>query len=398
MASRQPTVGTSAGGLAASKIPPLEGRVIGLRTVVLWTLTRLRYSTMTSSPDQDRDIDRLETVGVVGVGRAGQWFVTKLGRAGYETVAFDADPEAVADAVDRGAVAADDPADVTARSDAVVLCLPTREAVETVMEGSDGVLEALEPGQVVVDTGTTTPDIDVYYQEQCHDCGASYVDCGMTRHSPGEAEGPREPAYTMFVGGDGEDYVRARPVVEALGHNHEFFEGIGVGHVVKAAVVLRATCRAAVAAEVSTFLSTNGIDPERIATLLEWDIPDPFFDPPYATTRGFDRALDGEGGTESRGYELEDSGARPRLRTSEWAKDPAYALELAHASNSHVPMLTAAYQIILLAENYGSALVNRDLAFNDPEWHLFHLRSVYRALARPQEEWRRLDRWDGGDG
>lgn len=365
---------------------------------------------MTTTADEDRDAARVETVGLIGAGRAGRRFVDKLTRSGYETVVFDIDPEATADAVDRGAVAVNDPAAVTARADVVVLCLPTREAVETVMDGPDGVLSALGSGQVVVDTGTTTPDVDVYYQERCHERGAGYVDCGTTRHGPGETEHDREPAYTMFVGGTGDDYERARPVIEALSHDHEFFEGIGNGHAVKAAVVLRATCRAAMTAEVCEFLATNAIDPDRIVELLDWEIPGPYIDPPYATKRGFERAVDGRDGDDSgtginggddvaddRGFRVDDRGARPRLRTSEWAKDPAYALAVARASNSYVPMLTAAYQTTLLAENYGAALADRDLEFNDPEWHLFHLRSAYRALSRPRAEWRRLGRSTEGN-
>lgn len=348
------------------------------------------------TPDSGENCDRShpDTIGLIGTGRAGQWFVTKLTRTGYDTVIFDVDAEAAADAVDRGAIAVDNPADVATQADVIVLCLPTREAVETVMEGTDGILDTLDSGQIVIDTGTTPPDVDVHYQTRCHERDAGYVDCGMTRHGPSKSDQDQEPAYTMFVGGDTDDYKQAQPVIEALSHEHEFFEGIGNGHTVKAAVVLRATCRAAMAAEVCEFLSNNAIDPKRIVDLLDWDIPDPYIDPPYFTNRGFERAVrSDEADPEDRGFTVDDRGAYPRLQTSAWAKDPAYALAVAHASNSYVPMLTAAYQTALLTENYGAALVDRDLDFGDPEWHLFHLRSVYRALTRPREEWRRLDQW-----
>ena len=346
---------------------------------------------MTADEDGEYGDGRPEAIGLVGAGRVGQSFVNKLTRAGYDTVVFDVDGEAVEAAVERGATDADSPADATARTDVVLLSLPTREAVETAMEGASGVLDSLGSGQVVVDTGTTMPDVDVRYRGRCRDRDAGYVDCGITRHGPGTSDRD-EPAYTMFVGGDAADYEVVRPVIEALSNRHEFFEGAGNGHVVKAAVVLRATCRAALVAETCEFLSNCGIDPERVVDLLDWDVPDPYLDPPYLTNRGFERALRGDGETGERGFGVDD-GTYTRLRTSAWAKDPAYALAVARASNSHVPMLTAAYQMALLAENYGAALADRELEFGDPEWHLFHLRSVYRALARPQEEWCRLDRW-----
>lgn len=374
------------------------------------------------SPSTDGTAAPESTVGVVGVGRVGRWFVTKLTRAGYGTVACDVDPEAVAAAVETGADAAADPATLTRRADVIVLSLPTRGAVEAVMEGPDGVLDALGEDQTVVDTGTTPPDVAVHYERVCRDRGAAYVDCGITRHGPGEGDRPDEPAYTLLVGGRRAAYERVRPVLATLGHTHEFFEGVGQGHVVKAGVALRAVCRAAVAAETCQFLDDNGVDPERVATLLDWELPAPYFDPPYPTARGFDRATspgerssdtgdgggtpdsteDGDGGRDAPGPEagtrapgprIDDDGARPRLAPSPWLKDPSTALAVAHAAGSHVPMLSAAHQSAVLAANLGAALTDRELAFNDDEWRLFHLRSVYRALSNPGAEWRRLDRW-----
>lgn len=347
----------------------------------------------------DANERREENVGVVGAGRVGQWFVRKLVGAGYEPVVFDVDAKAVAESVDRGGTAGNHPKDVATQADIIVLALPTKADVETVMDGTDGVLETLEAGQVVIDTGTTPPDVAVRYQGVCHERNAGYVDCGITRHGPGASDRGDEPSYTMFVGGDAADYEQGRPVIEALSHEHEFFEGIGNGHTVKMAVVLRATCRAAMAAEVCAFLSNSGIDPERVVSLLDWEIPEPYVDPSYFTARGFERAVHtDDGDTEARGFGVDDRGARSRLETSAWAKDPANALAVAHASGSHVPMLTAAFQVVRLTERYGAALTDHDLEFGATEWQLFHLRSVYRALARPQEEWRRLSQWSEGQG
>jgi 3-hydroxyisobutyrate dehydrogenase-like beta-hydroxyacid dehydrogenase len=351
---------------------------------------------MTANADSNRDDSRVDGVGLIGVGRVGQWFVTNLVDADYDPVVFDVDPEAVAAAVESGAVAAEKPADVADRVEIIALCLPGREAVETAMEGDDGVLETLGSGQAVLDTGTTPPNLDVRYQAICHERDAGYVDCGITRQGPGEYDDESGPAYTMFAGGTPEDYEQVRPVIEVLSHGHEFYEGIGNGHVVKAANALRGTCLAAIAAEVVAFLSTNGIDPERVVDQLEWNIPAPYFGTEYPTPEGFERAIETDerdADDQERAFQVDDRGARTRLRTSDWAKDPSYALAIAHASNVHVPMLTAAHQTQLAAENYGAAVLDRDLEFNDPDWHHpSRVTSIYRALSRPQEEWQRLGR------
>ena len=333
----------------------------------------------------------VDGVGLVGAGDVGQWFVAKLARTGCEPVVYDVDDDAVAAAVEAGAVPADSPADVTSRAEVVVLSLPTRSAVEAVMEGDGGVFKTLTGGQVVVDTSTTPPDVDARYQQRCHERGAGYVDCGITHQGPGEFDEETGPAFTMFLGGTPEDYEQARPVVEALAYDHEFYEGIGNGHVVKAANRLRQVCRAVVAAEVSEFLVDNGIDPERVVDQLDWDIPAPYLDPPYPTTEGFERAVQSDDGeTEPREVSVDDDGPRTRLRTSDWASDEQYALDVAHAGNTHVPMLTASHQTMQAAENYGAALLDRDLSFNDEAWRTFHVAAYYRATNRPQEEWRRV--------
>jgi 3-hydroxyisobutyrate dehydrogenase-like beta-hydroxyacid dehydrogenase len=351
---------------------------------------------MTPDIDSSRDGTRVDGVGLIGVGRVGQWFVTNLIRADYEPIVFDVDREAVEEAVETGAVAVESPADVADRVEVIVLSLPNQESVETVMEGEDGVLETLSSGQVVVDTGTTPPDVDVHYQKVCHERDAGYMDCGITHQGPGTYDETSGPAYTMFAGGTPEDYEQARPVIETLSHRNEFYDGIGNGHVVKAANRMRQTCMAAVAAEVSEFLSNNGIDPERVVEMLEWDIPAPYLDSEYPSTRGFERAVrTDKGDTEERGFCVDDRGVRTRMRTPDWANDPAYALSIAHASNTYMPMLTAAYQTQLIAENYGAALLDHDIAFGDSEWHPSQITSIYQALNRPQEEWRRLSRENG---
>lgn len=348
---------------------------------------------MTDANDTHRD--RVNGVGVVGAGSVGQWFVENLVRADYRPVVYDVDDDAVDDAVERGAVAADHPADVADRSAVVLLALPSRAAVEAVMEGEDGILETLDDGLVVVDAGTTPPDVAVHYQEQCREDDAGYVDCGITWEGPGEYDDEeRGPAFQVFVGGDPADYEAVRPVLDVVGYDHEFYEGIGTGHVVKAANRLRQTCRAAVAAEVVEFLRDNGIDPERVVDQLEWPVPRPFFDDEYSSVEGFERAAcSDDDDTESRDWDVDDGGTRPRLAASEWTKDPASALSIARASNTHVPMLTAAYQTLLVAENYGSGLLDRELRFDDDQWSASaDLTAVYRAHNRPQEEWRRLGR------
>jgi 3-hydroxyisobutyrate dehydrogenase-like beta-hydroxyacid dehydrogenase len=55
--------------------------------------------------------------GVIGIGYIGKLFVDRLAEAGHSLTAFDVDDDQIAYAVDRGATAADSPADVGRRRD-----------------------------------------------------------------------------------------------------------------------------------------------------------------------------------------------------------------------------------------------------------------------------------------
>jgi 3-hydroxyisobutyrate dehydrogenase len=339
-------------------------------------------------------VSRDRTVGVVGAGEIGQYFVEKLVRDGWDVVVCDVDEEAVASALETGARdACETPAALAEASEVIVLALPGQPYVEAVVEGSDGVLEGVGSGDVVIDTGTTPPETDVAYVEACEECGAGYVDAGLTLGGPGEWSEETGPSINMFVGGHEDDYERVRPVIETLSYEHRRYGGVGVGHVVKAAHRMWQNSRAMVDIELYEYLRNHGVDPEALDDHLEIGFRDGYDVDTYPDASGFERALEGEDVGSEAGYRVDRSGARPRLRTSAWAKDTSYALEIARSSNTYAPILSTVYEIQLAAENYAEAMFDRELAFQDDDWHdRSDEAAVYRLMNRPADEWARLRR------
>ena len=85
------------------------------------------------------------TVGFVGLGNVGGKLAGSLLRNGVDLVVRDLDADAVAGSVARGASSADSPAELAARCDVLITCLPSPAASASVMEGDDGILSALRP-------------------------------------------------------------------------------------------------------------------------------------------------------------------------------------------------------------------------------------------------------------
>src|SRR4051812_2176189 len=113
----------------------------------------------------------MERVGLIGVGNIGRHFARLLTLQGYPLVVLDREPERVRFAVELGAAAASTPAELARQAGIILLSLPGSHAVESVMEGKEGLLSALTAGQIVIDTGTSRPETDIRYEQLAREKG-----------------------------------------------------------------------------------------------------------------------------------------------------------------------------------------------------------------------------------
>ena len=336
------------------------------------------------------------SVGVIGVGIMGGNFAEWLVEDGFETFVFDVDEDRVTQAEEFGAVGTAHSADLASKAEIILLSLPGSQYVELAMEGENGVLDTIGEGQVVMDTGTSRIETDVYYQRVCEERGADLIDTPLTWGGPG-------PRPTMFVGGNEDAYERARPIIEAVTSQHRHFGDLGKGQVMKGGHRLWQNNRAMVDAEVVEFLRNNGVDPRAADDLLELGIRDRVFEETYPSTKGWTKALADENpdtrSLENNDFTVSEGISRPRMDVSHWAKDQAYAIEIGHSSNTALPVSSAVYHAMLMSQNYAEALLDRELVFQDPAWaDRADPISHYRRLNRPEEEWRRVNREADDDG
>jgi hypothetical protein len=163
---------------------------------------------------------------------------------------------------------------------------------------------------------------------------------------------------------------------------------------------MRQNCRAAVDWEFTQLLDNCGVDPEAVDETLGLGVNEALFDLEYESVEGFQRATSEkrvqEGGDshderDGDGIPIEETPRGPKLARSEWAKDPGYALQLAHASRTYAPILSTVYRTQLAAENYAEALFERPIAYHDDAWRDRNAGvAVHRALDDPAGEWERL--------
>ena len=148
--------------------------------------------------------------GYVGVGLMGLPMTKRLIESGHTVTVYDIDQAKVDAAVAAGAKAADSPAATTAGADAVLLNLPTTEAVETAMFGPTGVARSLEPPQILVDFSTVKLDKARGFAEKLAErTSCRWIDAPVSGGPPAAGTG----TLTVMAGGEAERHREAAAAV-----------------------------------------------------------------------------------------------------------------------------------------------------------------------------------------
>src|SRR5690606_27741796 len=97
--------------------------------------------------------------GWIGAGKVGLPMASHVPRAGHAVRGFDPQPAAVAGFVAAGGEGAGSIAEAARDAEVVVSCLPNDAVLREVATGPGGVLAAMAPGAVFVDTSTVSPGV-----------------------------------------------------------------------------------------------------------------------------------------------------------------------------------------------------------------------------------------------
>jgi 3-hydroxyisobutyrate dehydrogenase len=160
----------------------------------------------------------------------GAAMAANLARAGFPVTAWNRTPGRAPELGDLGVEMAPNPATAAANSEIVVICVSDTPDVEAVLFGQDGVVGGARAGTLIVDCSTIAPSGSWDFAARLREHGLSMVDAPVS----GGSEGARNATLTIFVGGDEDDFERARPVLSALGRTITHVGPIGAGQAVKA--------------------------------------------------------------------------------------------------------------------------------------------------------------------
>jgi 3-hydroxyisobutyrate dehydrogenase-like beta-hydroxyacid dehydrogenase len=204
-------------------------------------------------------------LGYVGVGLMGLPMVKHLLPRGYAIRAYDIVPAQIEAARAAGAQPARSPADAASGVDFVLLNLPTNEAVEQAVFGTDGVATALRPPQLLIDFSTIKVDKCKAWAAKLKGAtGCSWIDAPVSGGPPASGSG----TLTVMAGGDAADIERARPLFADVAGRFTHMGPTGAGMVAKMLNQLIVGCGHAVMAEAVVLAESAGIDAAKLPECL----------------------------------------------------------------------------------------------------------------------------------
>jgi 3-hydroxyisobutyrate dehydrogenase len=196
----------------------------------------------------------MQTVGFVGVGKIGLPICQNLIKSGYRVLGYRR--SSLAELEQIGGVAAASPAEIAAEASIVFSCLPSSEALEEVIQGPRGVVEAARAGQIFVELGSHPVPDKQRHLDPLASKGALFLD-GEVSGTPGMVASRKA---VIYLAGDKEACARAEPFVAGFADSCLYFGPFGAASRVKLVNNLLVAVHIAAAAEAMALGLKAGVD------------------------------------------------------------------------------------------------------------------------------------------
>ncbi len=195
-------------------------------------------------------------VGFIGLGNLGNRLANNLVVSNVETFIYDLKRDLGKELEEKGAVWMDSPQRVAESSDICITCLPSPEAVSTVLEGRDGLLKGLGPEKLWIEMSTTDSDEIIRLGRLAEGKGAKVVEApvsgGCHRASTGN--------ISILVGGDRNAFELAFPILKIIGHKIIHVGEIGKASVLKVVTNFLASTHLVAIGEALMVCKRSGLD------------------------------------------------------------------------------------------------------------------------------------------
>ena len=173
-------------------------------------------------------------IGFIGLGIMGSRMAANLQKHGYDLVVFNRTRAKAQPLLDKGATFAESPAKVAEQVDILLTMLAHPDAVEQAALGRDGFLSHLKPNALWIDCSSVNPSFSKKMAAEAARREVHFVDAPVTGSAPVAAEAK----LVLWVGADGADLERVRPLLLCMGNKIVHAGGHGAGTSMKMVINL----------------------------------------------------------------------------------------------------------------------------------------------------------------
>ena len=152
-------------------------------------------------------------VGFIGLGVMGSQMVNRLLSKGHSVVGYNRTRSKAQWLVEKGMTWADSPRAVASQSDYTFAMVTNAAAIQSIAEGSDGLLAGLSAGKIFIDMSTVSPTVSRGLAAKVRALGADMVDSPVS----GSVITLQEGKLSVMVGGRKETFEKIKPLLLDIG-------------------------------------------------------------------------------------------------------------------------------------------------------------------------------------
>src|SRR5262249_41733199 len=154
---------------------------------------------------------QMATIAFIGLGNMGLPMAINLVKAGHAVAGFDVAAAAVEKLVTSGGRAAERAN--SSDAEIVITMLPSGKEVRDIYLGADGAIACAAPGTLLIDCSTIDVETARSVASTAQASGLAMLDAPVS----GGVGGAQAGTLTFMVGGTEAAFVRAKPVLDAMG-------------------------------------------------------------------------------------------------------------------------------------------------------------------------------------
>lgn len=206
----------------------------------------------------------MSKIAFIGLGNMGGPMAANLLKAGHKVTVFDLVPAAVKQLADAGASAADTAAAAAGDADVVVTMLPAGKHVERVYMGDNGLLDAVKPDALLLDSSTIDAATARKVAAAANEKNIAVMDTPVSGGVAAAAAG----TLAFMCGGSEASFAKAKPVLAAMGKNIFHAGDHGAGQVAKVCNNMLLSVLMVGTSEALRLGTDNGLDAAKLSEIM----------------------------------------------------------------------------------------------------------------------------------